>query len=83
MGMKIETAIRNLSMYDVNECGNAELHTWYKDVDKDMKDSLNVAIETMRKYQKITEIVTDDYGYISNIRKIMDIKEVIDDGNDD
>lgn len=57
MGMTIETAIRNLSMYDVNECGNAELHTWYKDIDKDMEESFKVAINTMHKYQKIAHLI--------------------------
>lgn len=86
MGMTIETSICNLSMYDVNECGNAELHTWYKDVDKDMKDSFNVAIDTMRKYQKIREIAfplqfctTDKLNH----EAIMKICEVLEDGNDD
>jgi len=51
MGMTIETAIRNLSMYDVNECGNAELHTWYKGIEEDMEESFKVAIDTMRRYQ--------------------------------
>lgn len=51
MGMTIETAIRNLSMYDVTECGNAELHTWYKGIEEDMEESFKVAIDTMRRYQ--------------------------------
>ncbi len=51
MGMTIETVIRNLSMYDVNECGNAELHTWYKGIEEDMEESFELAIDIMRKYQ--------------------------------
>ena len=86
MGMSIETAIRNLSMYDVNECGNAELHTWYKDIDKDMKDSLNVALDVMCKYQKIQEIVTNDeleWGNTSvRANALWDVKKVVEDGND-
>ena len=81
MGMKIETAIRNLSMYDVNECGNAELHTWYKDIDKDMEESFKVAIDTMRKYQRVEQILKDiPYGGDATVRRI---QEVIEDGNDD
>jgi len=37
------------------------------------------ALDIINKYQKIVDIVTDDYGYPSNLRKIMDIREVIED----
>jgi hypothetical protein len=40
-----------------------------------------ITLDILRKYQKIVDIVTDDYDYPSNLRKIMDIKEVIEDGN--
>lgn len=85
MGMTIETAIRNLSMYDVNECGNAELHTWYKDIDKDMKDSLNVAISIMYKYQKIEEIYKNwCYPTYFNANDAMNkLGEVLKDGHVD
>ena len=39
------------------------------------KEFIECAIDTMRKYQKIEEIVTDEY--MTNIGKIMDIKEVL------
>jgi len=81
MGMTIETAIRNLSMYDVNECGNAELHTWYKGIEEDMEESFKVAIDTMRKYQKIEQILDDcDLEAWEVLEKV---KEVVEGENDD
>ena len=82
--MTIETVIHNLSMYDVNEYGNAELHTWYKGIEEDMEESFKVAIETMRKYQKIQEI------YLKWIRNYdittssawTEVIEVLENGND-
>lgn len=40
-------------------------------------ETLDVAIDTMKKYQKIGQIVSDDY-YLSDYNKIKDIKGVID-----
>lgn len=78
MEITIETVIRNLSMYDVNECGNAELHTWYKGIEEDMEESFKVAINTMRKYQKIEQIIKDiPYGGDVTVRRI---QEVVEDG---
>ena len=86
MGMTIETVIRNLSMYDVNECGNAELHTWYKGIEEDMEESFKVAIETMRKYQKIQEIVRWNNApspyYKPDGQLFREISEVLENGND-
>jgi GH18 family chitinase len=69
MGMTIDKAI---------EHGKEQLEIF----GGEHKEFIECAVETMRKYQKIVDIVTDDYGYPSNLRKIMDIKEVLEDGND-
>ena len=74
MEMRISTAINNLSMYDIDECGNAELHTWYNGIGKDMEESFMVAVETMQKYQQLedfarwvaSEVIAEDmwqYNY--------------------
>lgn len=66
MGMSISEAIETL-LY-TNAYGTADI-------------AKRVAVNTMRKYQKIVDIVNDDYGYPSNLRKIMDIREVLEDGS--
>ena len=81
MGMRIDTAINNLSMYGIDECGNAELHTWYNGIGKDMEESFMVAIETIHKYQKIQEIMKETHEGITT--KYQKIEEVLEDGNDD
>ena len=76
MGMSIDEAIGLLergSQYN------------YYDSAEDFCKAYDMAIDTMRKYQKIEQIIKDhdndripeDYWYIDKIR------EVIEDGNDD
>jgi hypothetical protein len=45
------------------------------------KDAKDVAIDTMRKYQKIMNIVMN--GDDTHYKLLMQIKEVIEDGNND
>lgn len=49
----------------------------------DWRDSLAYAIDTMRKYQKIQEIIDDYEGEGWERIAISDIREVMDNGNDD
>ena len=55
----------------------AILRVQHSSMSVDDKETADFIINTMRKYQKIVDIVTDDYGYPSNLRKIMDIREVL------
>ena len=81
MGMSIDEAMANLSMYSVDEYGNAYTSTWYKGIVEDMENSFELAIDTMRKYQKIEEIVNDRYG--KPVFKTLDeVIKVVEDGND-
>ena len=82
MGMKI----------DIDE-SIKELSKWRKDLNYDNGDycygddttkrSLDVAIDTMRKYQKIQEIVNNTQQLCSYGSAFIEIREVIKDGNDD
>ena len=49
------------------------------------KEALDMAIETMRKYQKIQEIVTNnelEWGNTSvRAKALLDVKKVVEDGN--
>ena len=68
-----------------------ELSKWRKSLNYDNGDycygddttmhSLDVAMGTMRKYQKITEIV-GNYGFDTSWEVLKKIQEVIEDGND-
>ena len=67
-----------------------ELSKWRKDLNYDngdycygddtTKHSLDVAIDTMRKYQKIEEIV-GNYGFDTSWLCLKKIRKVIEDGN--
>lgn len=77
MGMKIDEAILYMELYKRNLLDSVS------DLGKDI-EAYDTAIDTMRKYQKIEQIIKDhdadripeDYWYIDRIR------EVIKDGND-
>ena len=73
MGMSIDEAIEQII-----ECKA------YKqcDTEKD-SEAFEVAIDTMRKYQKIEEIVSSKTTRLSYEDGFRQIKEVIEDGNDD
>ena len=47
------------------------------------EESINVALDTMRKYQKIEEIVKNTQQLCSYGSAFIDIREVIEDGNYD
>ena len=69
MGMKIDEAIKQLETYTI-PCGR-------------YKEAYDFAIDTMRKYQKIEQIVKEwgDSGLLQNqLYKL--IREVVEDGND-
>lgn len=78
MGMTIYESIREL------EKARDSIEP-YIFIDEVMDQSMKTAIDIMRKYQKIEQIIKDhdadnmpeDYWYIDRIR------EVVDDGNDD
>ena len=67
MKMTIENAITWLNTEDYESKGFA--------------DATSVAIETMRKYQKIEEIV-GNYGFDASWVCIKKIRKVMEDGND-
>ena len=51
------------------------------------KESINVAIDTMQKYQKIEEIMKKEYRVADMsqclVERLVEIREVVEDGNDD
>ena len=47
------------------------------------KQAFDIAIDTMRKYQKIQEIIDDYEGEGWERIAISDIREVVEDGNND
>ena len=75
MGMSIEDAINHIK-YGIIE-NNYPLQ-------RDLGiEACNLAIETMRKYQKIEEIVNSKTTRLSYEDGFRQIKEVVEDGNDD
>lgn len=68
MGMAIDDAIAWLNTDDYESKGFA--------------DATSIAIDTMRKYQKIQEIIANwNNEKINNIICCLDIKEVLENGN--
>ena len=83
MGMTIEDIKHCLKvMVDCEVCEECNLYGT-TGTDHCEHDCVVGALDIINKYQKIVDIVTDDYGYPSNLRKIKDIKEVLEDGKID
>lgn len=74
MGMTIDNHIEVLKSY----------HHGFTGCAGNLQDSIDVAVDIMRKYQKIKHILKYDWdnGY-QNSETISRLKEVIEDGNDD
>ena len=45
--MTREEAIQMLNLYEVNDVGDGELDTWYKGIDIDMREAIDMAIEAL------------------------------------
>ena len=74
MGMSIDEATLYMELY------KRKLFNSVSDLDKDI-EAYDLAIETMRKYQKIQEILKDiPYGGEATVRRI---QKVIEDGKID
>ena len=72
MGMTIDNHIEVLKSYQKGFTG------WASNI----QDSIDVAIDTMRKYQKIEQIVKNTQQLCSYGSAFIDIREVIEDGKD-
>lgn len=55
MGMTIDKAKQNL--HDIQDYYNDDTQDAYIGFDKEDNESVDIAIETMRKYQKIEELI--------------------------
>lgn len=64
--MNKEEAIKLLRMYEIDEYGEAGLHTWYKGIDKDMHEALDMAISALSA-ERVGEWVLNPNGYDWNL----------------
>ena len=78
MGMTIDEAALYMELY------KRKLFDSVSDLDKDI-EAYDIAINTMRKYQKIAEIVTNnelEWGNASvRANAFLEVKKVVEDGN--
>ena len=74
MGMTIDEALKHLNTYS-STMGSGQT------TQEQHEESKRVAIDTMRKYQKIVEIV-GNYGFDTSWLCLKKIGKVIEDGND-
>lgn len=79
MGITIDEAIQHIK----NSCYivGYPTHDKQDETRKKINASLDMAIDTMRKYQKIEEIV-GNYGFDASWVCIKKIRKVMEDGND-
>ncbi len=85
MGMTIKEAESNL--HATQAYYNDDTLDSYVGFDKEDNESVDIAISTMRKYQKIERILNwreydVDPNYHTNEDMINEIREVLEDGND-
>ncbi len=78
MGMTIDEVIKDIEL----TCEYLKITGVFDNpANEKCKPSLDIAIDTMRKYQKIEEIVNDRYG--KPVFKTLDeVIKVVEDGND-
>lgn len=80
MGMSIEEAIHHLDTWSTT-------HGSGQTTDKQHEEAKKIAMETMRKYQKIKEIVSNnelEWGNTSvRANALLEVKKVVDNGNVD
>ena len=73
MGMSIDEATLYMELY------KRKLFNSVSDLDKDI-EAYDTAIDTMRKYQKIEQIVKNTQQLCSYGSAFIDIREVVEDG---
>lgn len=76
--MPIDEAIENL--HAIQAYYNDDMQDGYIGFAKEDNESMDVAIETMRKYEKIKEIVSSKTTRLSYEDGFRQIKEVVEDG---
>ena len=82
MGMSIDEALENL--HAIQDYYNDDMEDNYMGFAKEDNESVDVAINTMRKYQKIEQIIRnyDTTWEFHTLRGTVDkIREVIEDGS--
>ena len=67
--MNKEEAIKLLQMYEIDEHGEAELHTWYKGIDNDTREAIDMAISALSAddiFGKMREATKEESESVSN-----------------
>ena len=83
MGMSIDEAMINL--HAMQAYYNNDMLVNYVGFDRKDNESVDVAIDTMRKYQKVVQVLSDwkAMGYNENDGLYSLFSEVVEDGNVD